>query len=240
MLDRLKLFRSDRPYEMVLFDHNPEQFKVTRQTKNSGRAVQAAQRSPEVPAAPGTTTTDTFNPANGVQPTQLVVSKARLVGPEVKIAVGLLLSWVNKAEGWLAKVPPDDVANTQAPVLLAQWGPPMVGFTFYCKMQRVDVTFLRVSAAGIPTHAVVNLTLSEEPSSIPFTNPTSGGRPGRNRHMVTSDESLASIATQRFGQPGAWRAIADINDIDDPTAIRPGDMLYLPGHDEVRERVGSR
>lgn len=238
MLDRLKLFEKDAPYKMVLFDHNPEQFRVSRSTRNNGRAVPVSETTPSVPNPVGTTTA-THNPNNGTQPTQLVVSKARLVGPEVKIAANLLLSWVNKGESWM-KVPPPAVETTEAPVLLAQWGPPMVGFTFMCKMARIDITFLRVSAAGIPTHAVVNLTLSEEPSSIPFTNPTSGGLPGRDTHTVVAEESLASIATQKFGQPGAWRVIADINRIDDPTSIRPGDVLYLPGRDELRELVGGR
>ena len=70
---------------------------------------------------------------------------------------------------------------------------------------------------------------------MPLTNPTSGGRPGRARHMVTSDENLATIAQQAFGTPSAWRAIAEVNGIDDPNAIRPGDVVYLPGHEELSE-----
>lgn len=233
MLDRLKLFQEDKPYKFVLFDHNPDSFKVSRQTKNSGRATPAPEVSP-APTPPNVSAPPKVkNPNNGVQPTQMIVSKARLVGLEVKIAVNLLLSWVDTDEGWL-KIPPPEVKTTAAPTLIAQWGPPIVGFTFLCKMQKVDITFLRVSSAGIPTHAVVNLTLSEEPSKIPFTNPTSGGLPGRDRHTVLADESLASIATQKFGQPGAWRAIADINGIDDPGAVRPGDLIYLPAGDELR------
>jgi nucleoid-associated protein YgaU len=74
---------------------------------------------------------------------------------------------------------------------------------------------------------------------MPLTNPTSGGRPGRARHLVTSDENLATIAQQAFGTPSAWRAIAEVNGIDDPSAIRPGDVVYLPAEDELAELASA-
>lgn len=238
MLERLKLFEKDAPYRFVLFDHNPQMLKVSRQAKNTTGAVQETRTAAGAAAAAapgGSGSTGTRNPNTGVQPTAIVVSKARLIGPEVKLSSMQLLTWVTKADPLFSAA---DVDAVEAPTLVMVWGPPMAGFTFECKLKRVDITYIRVSMVGIPTHAVVNLTLSEEPSSIPFTNPTSGGLPGRDRHVVISDETLMSIATAKFGGPAAWRAIAEVNDIDDPHSIRPGDMIYLPSRDEIRRPAG--
>ena len=101
-------------------------------------------------------------------------------------------------------------------------------------MTRVDITYVRVSEEGIPLHAVCTLVLKESPSPLSLTNPTSGGRPGRNRHVVHADETLMSIAVQTFGDPNAWRAIAEVNRIDDPHSLQPGDVIYLPARDELR------
>ena len=65
------------------------------------------------------------------------------------------------------------------------------------------------------------------------TNPTSAGLPGRKAHTVTDGDSLARIATDRYGSPGRWRDIAAANGIDDPLRIRSGDRVYLPNPEEL-------
>src|SRR5262249_42643211 len=94
--------------------------------------------------------------------------------------------------------------------------------------------YVRVSAVGVPTHAQVTLTLKEEPTLLSMTNPTSGGRPGRTRHVMIADETLMSLAVSAFGSPSAWRAIAEVNGIDDPAALKPGDVVYLPARAELK------
>ena len=44
-----------------------------------------------------------------------------------------------------------------------------------------------------------------------------------------------SIANAAFGSPGAWRAVAEVNGIDDPASIEPCDVVYLPAPDELAE-----
>ena len=44
-----------------------------------------------------------------------------------------------------------------------------------------------------------------------------------------------SLATRAYGNPNAWRVIAEVNGIDDPASIRPGDVVYLPARDELRQ-----
>jgi nucleoid-associated protein YgaU len=172
----------------------------------------------------------------------MTISKARLVGGEVKPMCDILLGWMaplsememaalNALAAMAGRANP---IGARSPILLLQWGPPAMGFTFTATMTQLDIQYVRVSALGVPTHAVVNMTLKEEPSILKLTNPTSGGRPGRARHVMIADETLQSVATKTFGTPGAWRAIAEVNGIDDPTSLRPGDVIYLPARDELR------
>jgi nucleoid-associated protein YgaU len=240
LLERLKIFEFLAPYNFVLFDHNPEQLRVSRRAASGGTSIFSN-------AGGGTGGAGGNQGSLGVASrgaeTTMQVTKARLVGPEVQVMANRVLGWLS------AKLDPADPAalaqgaamaaiGASAPVLLVQWGPPATGFTFTATLTQADVSYQRVSLAGIPTHAQVNMTLKEVPSILSLTNPTSGGRPGRSRHLVLADDSLASIATAKFGNPAAWRAIAEVNGIDDPTAIRPGDTIYLPASEELAELAG--
>lgn len=48
------------------------------------------------------------------------------------------------------------------------------------------------------------------------------------RRVVRRGDTLASIAVEQYGDASRWRAIATGNDIDDPRAIKPGDVLVIP------------
>ncbi|WNV87979.1 hypothetical protein [Umezawaea sp. Da 62-37] len=128
--------------------------------------------------------------------------------------------------------------SSRIPMLSFSWGPPMAAFLYTVMLQSVTVDYVRFTSLGIPVRAKVNLTLKEQPNFIDSfpTNPTSGGPAGRGGHMITAGESLQSVATERYGSPGAWRALADANGIDDPLRVRPGDVVYLPHDQEMRER----
>jgi nucleoid-associated protein YgaU len=225
VLERLKIFEYLAPYNFVLFDHNPEQLKVTRRATGGGRGTPTTNRAANLGSQ-----------GQGADQTTMTITKARLVGPDVKPMCDKLIGWLTPSEGIAAALeflglPP---IGARSPVLLVQWGPPMMGFTFTATMSQVDIQYVRVSALGVPTHAQVTLTLKEEPTLLPMTNPTSGGRPGRSRHVMIADETLMSLAVSAFGAPGAWRAIAEVNGIDDPATLKPGDVVYLPARDELK------
>lgn len=228
MTDRLKIFKQLLPAEFVLFDHNPERIQVKR--KQSGGA----------PAKAGTTAGTLGAMFHGTDPMELRITKARLIGPECKPMCDNLLNWLAPASGVLgamtsAMMTAIGLKADRPPDLVVQWGPPVAGFMVVAQLTDCRIDYIRIGTDGVPLHAECTLTLKETPTPLSMTNPTSGGRPGRNRHVVHSDESLMSIATNAFGNPNAWRVIADINDIDDPGAIRPGDVIYLPARSELRE-----
>jgi nucleoid-associated protein YgaU len=45
---------------------------------------------------------------------------------------------------------------------------------------------------------------------------------------VRAGDSLASIAQAHLGDPTRWRAIAEVNGIDDPLRLMPGTTLTVP------------
>ena len=226
MTDRLKLFKSTMPSEFVLFDYNPKSLTVTRQVKGGGRSEGSGNEN-----AGGALDTLFY----GTDPTTLQIRDAYLTGPETKLMCDHMLKWLAPDTGLGAAVGALlGLRAPKPPLIVAQWGPPAAGFMMTCVLARVRITYVRVDASGIPMVAKVTATLKESPLLLALTNPTSGGRPGRSRHVVSADESLASIATQAFGAPGAWRAIAEVNGIDDPASIRPGDVIHLPAPDELR------
>jgi nucleoid-associated protein YgaU len=122
------------------------------------------------------------------------------------------------------------------PVLLFSWGVGgVLGISYKVTLEEVSITYERFNSAGIPIFATASLTMKEYSEPLPYTNPSSGGLPGRTRYVVTAGENVVRIANQAYGTPTAWRAVAEANDLDDPLRVRPGTVLYLPGPGELSE-----
>jgi phage tail-like protein len=104
-----------------------------------------------------------------------------------------------------------------------------------CTLKQVSVEYQRFDSSGNPTRAQIQFTVNEEPDPTgdKSTNPTSGGLPGRQAHVLTDGENLHLIAAHNYGHPGAWRAVADVNGIDDPFRVQPGNTVYLPNANEL-------
>ena len=214
----------------VYFDFNPNEIQINRTAVRpsipspaTGGAQQATQRS---------------------DPAKITINELIFEGMDTKLRCDTLLAWTSPDAGFLGQllsVVTGKNLKTQPPELTFQWGPPMVGFMYTVVMNTVSVKYTRFTSAGIPVRAKVNLVFYEIPSllgSLPQ-NPTSGGLTGRRAHTVGHGESLQTIATSNYGNPGAWRRIAEVNGIKDPTRVRPGTTVYLPNADEL-DQVGTR
>lgn len=59
-----------------------------------------------------------------------------------------------------------------------------------------------------------------------------GSPSSRQLCMVVRGDSLQSIAARHTGRATDWRRIAELNGIDDPSKLRPGSTLLLPGPTE--------
>ncbi|OLR92394.1 LysM peptidoglycan-binding domain-containing protein [Actinokineospora bangkokensis] len=126
----------------------------------------------------------------------------------------------------------------QLPVLLFMWGVGgPLGNGTKVQLTAVSVDYQRFDWTGIPVMAKVNMTLQVHQAELPGTNPSSGGIPGRGKHVLTQGEDVVRVATQAYGTPAAWRAVAEANGIDDPLRVRPGRVLHLPAPTELGQEV---
>jgi hypothetical protein len=210
---------------LVWFDFNPDQISMSRQPKGSN-----------YPRHNGGSTGYILAQSD---PEKIDIKGITFTGETTKLRVDTLLSWAGPPAGLatmisaLAHIP----IRTDLPDLTFQWGPPLLGFMYDVKMSSVSATYTRFHSSGIPIRAEVTLSMQVQPSLLGQmpTNPTSGGLPGRSTHLMREGESLHSVAQQRYGKPGAWRRIAEINGITDPMRVRPGTTIFLPGEGELAE-----
>ena len=214
---------------LVYFDFNPTQIDMGR------TAVQKTTPSP--------TRGGGRKQTQKIPPLTIKVSKVIFEGADTKMRCDTLLTWTNPGGGFLGQLLSATMGKnlkTQPPELTFQWGPPLFGFMYTVTLQSVTINYKRFSAAGIPLRAEISLTMNEVPSllgTLPQ-NPTSGGLTGRRAHTVGHGESLQTIATANYGNPNAWRRIAEVNGIKDPTRLRPGATVYLPNADELDQGSG--
>jgi nucleoid-associated protein YgaU len=235
----LSNFDTDTPSAMgfIPFDFNPKAITITR-------TATAPTYKPASGAGAGTPAGSGGAIVSVVKPPEISISDITFEGLTTKWRCDQLFRWMSPPEG------PDALAATmtafgrpvasQPPTITFQWGPPYVGFWYDVKILSTNVVYERFNPIGIPVRAKVTLKMIQQVSkfgSLP-TNPTSGGLPGRRTHVMKESESLHSVAMTYYGDPGAWRRIADINGITDPLRVRPGATVYLPGGAELAQGGG--
>lgn len=128
----------------------------------------------------------------------------------------------------------------ELPVLLFMWGVGgPVGGGAKVQLTELKATYVRFDWTGMPVMAKLEMTLEMYEQEIPFTNPSSGGVPGRSQHMLADGENVIGVATEKYGTPHAWRAVAEANGLDDPLRVRSGRVLHLPGPSELGQEVAT-
>jgi hypothetical protein len=202
----------------VEFQFNPNQLQLTRSASWSAQPAVALERGPTPEFA-------------GAQPASLEVEvfldgSARPTASKVRQQVEQLLS--------CCEVEPQSISSKRPspPWVRLSWG----SFTtvqFVAYVESVSASYSLFSPTGEPLRATCRLSLKEVPQPTKGQNPTSGARTAQRVHSVVAGDSLASLAWNEYGDPTAWRAIAEVNDIDDPMRLRPGQALLLPAADEV-------
>jgi nucleoid-associated protein YgaU len=230
---KCKLINEKLRFEEVEFDLNPTAMSFTRQAQNANR--QGASQSAPLGASPSI-----FQKA----PPKELSGSAYLVGDDVEDRADMLYSWMNPGGGLIGQLIGAAVSAVTGGRINLAAKPPVLNFVWGSQLLRCVLTYVKVdyerfSSSGEPNRAKVGFKLKEEPDffGLLTTNPTSGGMPGRQRHIVNHSESLPTISTTAYGKPGLWRGVASANGIDDPFRVRPGDTIYLPNGNEI---VGKR
>ncbi len=149
----------------------------------------------------------------------------------VQKGVETLLSWcVPTARSIAANAP-------SAPRVRFSWGS-FDSVSFFGYLEEASATYSLFDADGKPLRATCAVQLTEAGDPTPRQNPTSGS-PGTNRtHRLVVGDSLEMLAHQEYGDPTAWRVIAEANGIDDPLRLRPGTEILVPSPDELEGNDG--
>jgi hypothetical protein len=108
-----------------------------------------------------------------------------------------------------------------------RWG---TMWSFKAVVANINQKFTLFLPDGTPVRATLDVTFRqvEDEGLYPKQNPTSGGVAGHRSHTLKEGETLDILAAQEYGSAAFWRYIADVNGIDDPQRLRPGDVLALP------------
>jgi nucleoid-associated protein YgaU len=121
----------------------------------------------------------------------------------------------------------NDDSTSTPPIVVFKWGQWRPLAAAYLSNLEIHVTDWLVD--GTPVRAdLPTLVLTEAPQTDSGQNPTSGAFGSRRTHTVIAGDSLASISYAVYGRPDYWRAIADVNGIDDPLRLRTGTELLIP------------
>lgn len=194
----------------VKFQFNPKEVSITKAAKWERKTAKGAQKAgpPEF---------------SGSEPCKLTVemffdATASHDGSVVKAVEALFSCCVPTEESAGQKKP-------SPPLVVLHWGSIS---SFPAFVSSVSVKYTLFSAEGTPIRALCSVALEEMPDEPWRQNPTSGGRSVRRAHRMVAGDSLASVAYAEYGDPGAWRRLADYNGIDDPFRVRPGATLLLP------------
>ena len=216
----------------VQFKFNPG--KVT--LSHSAKLGEIAPKKPtegaaEAPAPPsGSNTVLTHEAAlKEVGGTSLGLSDLIFYGQNVVQDCNQILAWT--------QADAKDKNNPKLPTLTFVWSEAL---TYTVNLISADITYERFAAGGKPVLAKASLKFNIINPPVPTpTNPTSGGIPGRRGHTMIAGENLQHVAMANYGRPGAWRALAAANGIENPLAVPPGTVIYVPAPSELTELAGG-
>lgn len=136
--------------------------------------------------------------------------------------VAKLLTFCVPTEGSL------DAEQPSTPWVRFRWG----GFesvSFLAVLRTVKASYTRFSPQGNPLRAVCDLVLEEVGGTTKGQNPTSGSPSSQRSCVLRGRDSLPIVAFADSGRAADWRRIAELNGVDDPWKVKPGQVLLLPG-----------
>ncbi len=200
------------PVGGLKFKYNPEQFTLSKQTDwdNPGVRLQSEWAEP---------TYRSTSPAR--LSLEIFFDAFEEMFGDVSTGVAVLIDWTKPGP------------SNKPPLLEFRWGVSNVlqGMKFY--LESVSATYTMFRVDGTPIRATCDITLIEWTNPASRQNPTSGGLPGMETHVLIDGETLHSVAWARYGEAGFWRALADFNGIDDPMRVEPGTTLLIPPRREA-------
>jgi hypothetical protein len=221
--------------KQVVFQFNPEKIMISHQGDAPQDFTSPQQTTDKQDAPNNTGGGDSTPKATAASRVSKVKPMTISIGSLIFSGAGTVTDCAQLLDWSIPSIPSGGAKNTEMPTLTFAWGT----LRYKVNLTSVKITYERFTSAGTPVRATADLGFQSAPDPPTPTNPTSGGLAGRRGHVVIAGENLQHIATANYGRPGAWRALAAANGIEDPLAVQPGMLIYLPASAELDDR-GAR
>jgi hypothetical protein len=129
-------------------------------------------------------------------------------------------------------------ATHAPPRIQFTWG---LGLSFKAIVECVQQKFTLFNPNGVPLRATLSMvfreykTLEDQLAELKLKSADH-----TKVHVVRRGETLSAIATEQYGDPAQWRAIADFNpEVANPRRPAPGTLLVIPPLEEFRRSEGN-
>jgi hypothetical protein len=154
--------------------------------------------------------------------TQLFFDDFASADGDVTPKITTLLGWTKATQS------SKDAGRPCPPLVQFLWGgnPQLNDLTGYLTTVTINYTLFRKD--GTPVQAKVDITIEGQTEPDAGQNPTSHAVNSRRTHTMIEGDTLQSVAFRELGKPAYWRAIAELNGIDDPMRVRAGAVLLIP------------
>ena len=193
----------------ISFQFNPKELTVAKKAKWESKPTKGNKKAPPP---------EYVGPEAGSMSLEMFLDAYDNEGCDVPARVQDLLEACTPTQTSEASKTP------KPPGVIFAWG--KVYFRGY--IESVSAKYTRFTPEGKPIRATVTVSLKELPKDNPKQNPTSGSLAALGARQVVAGDTLAGIAYREYGDPNLWRAIADVNGIDDPMLLPPGTRLLIP------------
>ena len=111
--------------------------------------------------------------------------------------------------------------------------PPICRFSwaqlaFVGVLEKADQTFTLFMPDGTPVRATIDVTFKELGQKQADQARKLFSADFAKHYAVRRGDTLSNIAADKYGDPALWRPIAEENELDDPLALEPGQVLVIP------------
>ncbi len=151
---------------------------------------------------------------------------------DTSVTGGDVRDTVNKIHN-LMKINPNATGHGTAtqgrpPFVEFQWGQT---WSFKAVITNLQERYTLFREDGVPVRATLDITFLQgertDEAQTRAQNPTTMGRQGYRQWVVSEGDTIDWIAFSEYGDASKWRYIADINNLDEPDRLKPGQALAI-------------
>lgn len=136
---------------------------------------------------------------------------------------------VRNYTGQIAQLLEIDSATHAPPICRFVWGDGNGHLSFQAIIERLTQKFTMFLDDGTPVRATLNVTFKEYKTVTEQVKELKLESADHTKRVIFKEgDSLWALAAQEYNDAGAWRIIAEKNNLDNPRAVESGRELIIP------------